>query len=119
MPYANAVLKLLDPHDSYISYKVYRNKCISKGGQYLKDLRIFANRDMKKMVIVDNSIVSFAKQLSNGVYVPSYFGQREDTILKSVKELLKEIAECESLPEELDRRLGLSALYDNYIRSLK
>jgi CTD small phosphatase-like protein 2 len=112
------VLKLLDPHNSYISHKVYRSKCIYKGGQYLKDLRIFANRDMRRMVIVDNSIVSFAKQLGNGIYVPSYFGQAEDTILKSVKELLKEIAKCENLAKELEKRLGLSTLYNNYICSL-
>lgn len=109
---------MLDPKDEYISYKVYRNKCINKGGQYLKDLRIFGNRNIRKMVIVDNSIVCFAKQLSNGIYVPSYFGQSGDNVLQAVTELLKEIAMCENLPEELENRLGLLALYDNYIRSL-
>lgn len=70
------------------------------------------------MVIVDNSIVCFAKQLNNGIYVPSYFGRSGDNILQAVAKLLKEIAMCENITEELAKRLGLSALYDNYIRSL-
>lgn len=71
------------------------------------------------MVIVDNSIVCFAKQLGNGIYVPSYFGQSGDKVLKEVKDFLKEIAPCDSVPEELEKRLGLKSLYEGYVRSLE
>ena len=67
---------------------------------------------------MDNSIVAFASQLSNGVYVPSYFGQSEDNTLLYLIKFLTSISDTENIPAELERRLGLETLYYWYIDKL-
>ena len=57
--YANVVLNNL-PGGSVISHRLFRESCVEKDGVFIKDLRIFKNRDMKNIVIVDNAPHSFA-----------------------------------------------------------
>lgn len=45
---------------------------------YVKDLEVFLDRDRKDMIIVDNSIISFAFDLDNGVPINSFYGMEED-----------------------------------------
>lgn len=113
--YADSILDSLDPDNKHIDYRLYRDSCIIKNGRYIKDLRIFKNRDLKNVVLVDNSIVSFSGQLSNGIYVPSYFGQQNDNHLKQTIKILKKISTCINVEEELDRLLGLKKLYKEFI----
>ena len=59
--YADAVLDFLDPTGELIQYRLYRDNCVqTPEGFYVKDLRIIANRSMENMIIVDNSVYSFA-----------------------------------------------------------
>jgi CTD small phosphatase-like protein 2 len=58
---------------------------------FVKDLRIIEDRELKDIVIVDNSIVSFAFQLSNGVPISSFTGQENDEELLFMVTLLEEI----------------------------
>lgn len=113
--YANAILSLLDPDKKYISRRLFRDSCVHKDGVYLKDLRIFENRSLSNMIIVDNSIVSFTNHMSNGVYVPSYFGQRDDSTLMFLIPFLASISEAKNIPSELSKRVGLVGLYDWYV----
>jgi TFIIF-interacting CTD phosphatase-like protein len=39
---------------------------------FIKDLGIIQDRDLKDMVIVDNSIVSFAFNLDNGIPIEGF-----------------------------------------------
>jgi len=58
-----------------IKYRLYRQHCINPApGVYVKELRIISDRDLKDTVIVDNSIVSFAYNLSNGIPIASFTG---------------------------------------------
>jgi CTD small phosphatase-like protein 2 len=58
--YANIVLNLLDPENKYISYRLFREHCIkTKEGIFIKDLRIFSNRNLKDLFIVDNAFYSY------------------------------------------------------------
>ena len=70
-PYADAVISLIDPSNEIFSFKLYRESCIKVGKAYIKDLRII-NREMSSLIIVDNSLYSFANQLSNGVLISSF-----------------------------------------------
>ncbi|OMJ68586.1 hypothetical protein SteCoe_33920 [Stentor coeruleus] len=65
--YANAILDYLDPLNKYITYRLYREHCYDYNGCFIKDLRILGNRDLKDMILVDNSLVSFALQIENGI----------------------------------------------------
>lgn len=80
-------------------------------------MRILKNRELKNMVMVDNCMTSFANQLDNGIHIQTYLGQKDDHNLLKVLKLLKEIAFCENIPEELRRKLGLSELLGNYRQS--
>mmetsp|Transcript_2880 Transcript_2880/g.3934 ORF Transcript_2880/g.3934 Transcript_2880/m.3934 type:complete len:207 (+) Transcript_2880:1975-2595(+) len=59
--YADAILDYVDPERELFQYRMYRQHCVqTPEGYYVKDLRIIANRRMEDMVIVDNSVYSFA-----------------------------------------------------------
>ena len=45
---------------------------------FIKDLDIILDRERQNMCIVDNSILSFAFDLDNGVPINSYIGNEED-----------------------------------------
>ena len=44
----------------------------SEKGVYVKDLRIIRDRQLKDIVIVDNSITSFAFNMDNGIPINAY-----------------------------------------------
>jgi CTD small phosphatase-like protein 2 len=58
--YANAIIDYLDPQKKFISHRLFRDSCtLSDLGFYVKDLRII-NRDLSKVVIIDNIATSYA-----------------------------------------------------------
>ena len=65
--YADAVIDYLDPTKELIHHRLYRDNCVMVKGMHLKDLRIFANRDVANIVIIDNAVHSFAYHLDNGI----------------------------------------------------
>jgi CTD small phosphatase-like protein 2 len=55
---------------------MYRQHCfLTPENYYVKDLRIIGNRPMKDIVLIDNSVYSFAYQLSNGVPIVPFYRQ--------------------------------------------
>ena len=46
---------------------MYRQDCIQIQDFFVKDLDVFIDREKENIVIVDNSIMSFAFDLDNGV----------------------------------------------------
>ena len=44
----------------------------------MKDLRVFSDRDMKDIVIVDNSVYSFAFQIDNGIPIIPFYDDKSD-----------------------------------------
>jgi CTD small phosphatase-like protein 2 len=76
--YADKILDKVDPERKLIKKRLYRNNCINVEEYFIKDLDIFLDRDKKDIIIVDNSIMSFAFDLDNGVPINSYMGTEED-----------------------------------------
>ena len=81
--YADVVCDYLDPTKSIIQARFYRDSCIMSGGIYVKDLRIFSNRKVKDIVIVDNTLHCIAYQIDNCIPIISWFSEKSD------RELLK------------------------------
>lgn len=80
--YANIILNILDPENQFITYRMFRDSCIETEERiFIKDLRIFGNRDFDDMVIVDNACYSYSFQLDNGVPIIPYFCGKSDTEL--------------------------------------
>lgn len=57
---------------------MYRDSCIRCEQFFIKDLDIILDREKANMIIVDNSILSFAFDLPNGVPINSFMGDEEE-----------------------------------------
>ena len=44
-------------------------------GIYVKDLSVISDRNLRDMILVDNSIVCFAFNMSNGVPIKAFMGE--------------------------------------------
>jgi CTD small phosphatase-like protein 2 len=59
---------------------------------FVKDLDVFIDREKENIIIVDNSIISFAFDLDNGVPIQSFMGdEAEDKELLFLISFLEEI----------------------------
>jgi CTD small phosphatase-like protein 2 len=77
--YADVILDYIDPERKLIQHRLYRDRCIkTTDNVYIKDLRVFKNRDMKDMILVDNAVYSFGAQLSNGIPITPFKDDKDD-----------------------------------------
>ena len=92
--YADKIIDYIEKDKRYFSLRLYRQHCIFiKPGIYIKDLRIFKNRDLKNIILIDNSIFSYSNQLSNGILITSFYNDKEDDFLLSLKDYLEYLIE--------------------------
>ena len=89
--YADAIINYIEKDKKYFKMRLYRNHCIFiDPGLYIKDLRIFNSyKKFEDIIILDNSLFSFANQLNNGILITSFFDDKNDTFLSNVKEYLE------------------------------
>jgi CTD small phosphatase-like protein 2 len=76
--YADKILDQIDPERKIIKKRMYRQDCIQVQDFFVKDLDVFIDREKENIVIVDNSIMSFAFDLDNGVPIQSFMGNEEE-----------------------------------------
>ena len=77
--YADVILDYIDPTGSLIQHRLYREHCIkTQDNVYIKDLRVFKNRDLRDLLIVDNAVYSFGAQLSNGIPITPFKDDKDD-----------------------------------------
>lgn len=90
--YADVVIDILDPNKTLFAKRLFRSSCIhTDNGLYIKDLRVL-NCDLNSTVIVDNSILSFAFQLDNGIPIIPFYDDKEDNILPKIKDYIQGLA---------------------------
>lgn len=83
--YADACIDYLDPNKNMIKFRLYRNNCININDKiFVKDLRIIKGIDLKDILIIDNSMYSFAAQLTNGILINSFYNDKNDIELFNV-----------------------------------
>jgi CTD small phosphatase-like protein 2 len=88
--YADTIIDYIEKDKKYFSLRLYREHCIFiKPGIYIKDLRIFNNRNLKNVILIDNSIFSFANQLNNGILITSFYNDKCDSFLLSLIDYLE------------------------------
>jgi CTD small phosphatase-like protein 2 len=93
--YAQPILDYLDPTGTLFDHRFFRPSCLqAPDGRYVKDLRIFGNRDLKDVVLIDNSAFSYGAQIPNGIPCLPFFYNKADTELKDLYKYLKLIGEC-------------------------
>lgn len=93
--YADAIINKLDPERRLISKRLYNSDCDQVNGIFVKDLSKLG-RNLKDVILVDNTVLCFAFQLNNGVPILSYFGSGKgsDTELIDLKEFLISVKDC-------------------------
>ena len=124
--YADPVLNFIDPNNDYFQYRLYRSHCIyskvkddDKIKLYIKDLSIFKNIDLKDMVIIDNSILSYAYHLNNGIPIVPYYKGEKDYELMFLAGYLSSIRKWKDLREANKKYIKLEHLIKQYKRKEK
>jgi len=102
--YADPVLDYIDPNKEIFSYRLYRQNCIKvKMGTediYVKDLRLFKNISLNKIVIIDNSVLSFAFHLDNGIPILPFYDSRNDNEMRVLVNYLMYLSSVDDIREE-------------------
>jgi Dullard-like phosphatase family protein len=118
--YADSVLNYLDPDNNYFEYRLYRCHCvlcvIEEMKFYVKDLKILEdNYDLKDVVIIDNSVLSFAYHLDNGIPISPFYDSKDDSELLDIADFLLKYG------DENDIRDKLKEVYklNQYLEILK
>lgn len=107
--YAEAVVKSIDKSHKYIKKVISRNNCIHVNDLYIKDLRILADRQVSDIIIVDNSIFSYAFQQENGVPINSYKGNDDDEELVYLADYLEMLYDEDCIVSANCKNLGISS----------
>eukprot|EP01016_Furgasonia_blochmanni_P045293 TRINITY_DN6365_c0_g1_i16.p2 TRINITY_DN6365_c0_g1~~TRINITY_DN6365_c0_g1_i16.p2 ORF type:complete len:211 (-),score=64.93 TRINITY_DN6365_c0_g1_i16:296-928(-) len=111
--YANVVLDYLDPQNEFIHHRLFRENCVSTPeGVFIKDLRIFANRSLHEMVLIDNAAYSFGYQLENGIPIVPYYDNKQDDELKMLVTFLKTLMSAKDV-RDVNRKTWKLHLYNN------
>jgi len=83
--YADPIIDLIEKGNSFFSLRLYRQNCIKTKLQdetiYVKDLRIFKGVDLKDIIIIDNSVLSFSFHLDNGIPILPFYENKQDNEL--------------------------------------
>ena len=118
--YADSVLNYLDPKKIYFEYRLYRSHCVlcvvNEMKFYVKDLGILEDCcDLKDVVLIDNSVLSFAYHLDNGIPISPFYDSKTDTELLDIANFLLKCA------DENDIRNKLREVYklNEYLEIIK
>ena len=116
--YADAVISFLDPENKLIKFRLYRNNCINCNDAFtVKDLRIFKNVDLKKIVLLDNSMYSFAAQINNGILINSFINDKEDNeLFNALNYLVNFILPAEDVREVNEQFYNFRQIIDDIIK---
>jgi len=99
--YADPLLDKLDQL-KIMPHRLFREACIQYNGSYVKDLRRLG-RNIKDVIIVDNSPVSFSLQPENALPIKSWFDDMNDRELFDLAIILEEINKFDDVREILSK----------------
>ncbi|KAJ3074067.1 hypothetical protein HDU98_012186 [Podochytrium sp. JEL0797] len=87
--YADPVLDMLDIH-KVVKHRLFREACLHHKGNYVKDLNLLG-RDVKDVIILDNSPMSYIFHPSNAIPISSWFNDPNDTELLDLIPFLEDL----------------------------
>jgi len=96
--------------------RLYRQHCIPTPFGHIKDLRILKNRDLKDILIIDNSCLSFAFNINNGIPILPFYDNDKDEELKHLTYYLSclEESDVEDIRVHNNEAFGLLKLRDAF-----
>ena len=69
--------------------------------------------------MIDNMVSSFHSCLSNGIYIESFYGDKDDNQLLKLIPILKYLKNVNDVRVEIEKLFGLSKLYSDYVNRQK
>lgn len=99
--YASPLIDKIDK-DRVCEFKLFREHCSFINGLYVKDLRKM-NRELKDLIIIDNSPISFAFSMENGLSIKSWFNDRNDRELMKLLPILKFLSKVNDVREYIPK----------------
>lgn len=100
--YADPVLDLLDKH-KVVKARLFREACVQHKGNYVKDMGRMG-RDLRKIIIIDNSPASYMFNPENAVPVESWFDDVNDTELYELATVLEGLAKVDDVRDEIAKQ---------------
>lgn len=102
----DAVLDKIDPERKFFKFVIPRKHCIKFEDFYIKPLQVI-NRDLSRMVIIDNSSICFCKDLDNGIPIVSFFDNKTDLELLMLLGYLEQLENVADVREFNRKHLKL------------
>lgn len=96
-PYADQILDHIDPTKK-IKYRLYRESCTTFNGSFVKDLSKLG-RDLKKVIIVDNSPTCYMLQPYNAIAISDWTGNVDDKELLEICDFLVKNHQCKNVTD--------------------
>jgi RNA polymerase II subunit A small phosphatase-like protein len=93
--YAEPLVRILDETNT-ISSLLYRQHCTLLNGVYVKDMSLIG-RDLRDIILVDNSPNSFFLQPENAYHIKNFFDDKTDTELYRLTAFLEKIMNVEDV----------------------
>lgn len=78
---------------------------------YLKDLRILDNIPLEKIILIDNSVLSFCLQLENGIPIFPFYSEKSDSELRVLVNYLNHLSIVKDVRVENKNVIKLDSLY--------
>lgn len=115
--YADAILDFLDPENRIFKRRFYREHCINiRNRIFVKDLRVFVNRKLENIILVDNSLYSFSNQLSNGILINSFYNDKEDRELFNLFNYLQQYIRPASDSRAVNEKIfNFNLIFEEYL----
>lgn len=112
--YANPIIDEIDPQKLFKT-RLFRDHCdLVDNGIFVKNLAIFKDRDLRDLIIVDNSLSSFAAQISNGVPIIPFIDNKWDDQFSKLKWFLLSLKTCEDVRVEIQNHFDWQKLREKY-----
>ena len=93
--YADHIIDQIDPNNTLFVKRLYRKNCVKVSENlYIKDLRVFRNRDLKDIVLIDNAYYSFCFQVNNGIPCIPFYSDKRDQELLYLERYLKKLTKA-------------------------
>jgi Dullard-like phosphatase family protein len=112
-PYADKVLEKMDPTQSLITTRLYRQHCSNANGHFIKDFRVIGNRKKEKVILVDNLIYSYAADVQNGVPIKPYLFGKDDCELEYLADKLEMLNAEDDVAMFIEENFRFSKFYNS------
>ena len=95
---------------------MYRHHCVETQYGLIKDLRIIGNRQLSDLILIDNSALSFALNVNNGIPILPYFQDPVDEELRHLNYYLNCLRDSQvnDVRVHNEEAFGLLRLRDRY-----